>query len=357
MKIIIVGGGPAGLITALCLARMHGAEICLHEKQGPPAYTSSLCAEGISRDMLQRLERHTGFDSTPFISRAVCGIQVHFPGGKCGYLHQPGATLERTAWQQAMAEFAGRRGVEVFWESRVSGIDELDADVVVGADGPASRIRTAIGGTVDMVPAVQYRMNLDRPREFLEFFIDERFYHGKHNDGYAWIFPKKDSFNVGVKGSFEQLDLFLSAFDIRGEITHRGGAPIAVHGTRFEGTLDRRKVFLIGDAAGLTNAATCGGLNPIIACADFLRQAVGWQEEGAYTRLIKTHHYDPAYWKAVRHLFYPPDATLRALGEILNNGPVNPTPAMAARVTFHPGLWVYCGRLLRHLKPLKQVAW
>ncbi|MFZ5565057.1 MAG: hypothetical protein ACOZBW_13495, partial [Thermodesulfobacteriota bacterium] len=197
----------------------------------------------------------------------------------------------------------------------------------------------------------------DRPRDFLEFFIDERFYSGPHNDGYAWVFPKKEGFNVGVKGTFDQLDRFVSAFGLQGEIVHKGGAPIAVHGTRFEAVTDRRKVFLIGDAAGLTNAATCGGLNPIIACADFLRQAVGWGRAGAYTRLIKTHHYDPAYWKAVRHLFYPPEATLRALGDILNDGPVNPSPAMAARVALHPRMWAYCGHLLRHLKHLKRVAW
>ncbi len=358
MRIAIVGGGPAGLVAALYLSTLRGAEIVIHEKQQKPVYSASLCAEGVSLAILSRLEKDTSFDSSPYISRRVRGIRVVFPNGKDGYIAQEGATLDRTAWQQGMAAFLEKKDVLFNWGSAITDPARTDCEILIGADGPASKIRSAIGGRADMVPAVQYRMRMDRPGDFLEFFTGEMFYSGSHNDGYGWIFPKRDCFNVGVKGNFPALDRFLEAFDIKGEILEKAGAPIAVNGTVWEKTQSGMKIFLTGDAAGLTNPVTCGGLSPAIACAGFIRQAVIRGEAGTYTSLIRRHGYDPAYWNRVHALFYPRQQILNQIGEILNGARANPpSPAAMLRMFLHPAAGKHCLVMLPSLRRLKNVSW
>jgi len=98
MKVSIVGGGPAGLIAALYLSRIPEAEIAVYEKQADENYRSTLCAEGISREKLNKLNKETGFCSSPFIARHVRGIRVVFPNRKHGTVLQDGVTLNRTEW-------------------------------------------------------------------------------------------------------------------------------------------------------------------------------------------------------------------------------------------------------------------
>ncbi len=354
MKIAIVGGGPAGLIAALYLRGMPGAEIDVYEKQAESAYASTLCAEGLSRDKFRKLEIDTGFSSRPFLAREVQGLKLTFPNRKSGILCQAGATLDRTAWQQGMIAYLRRRGVKFHFASPLSAPDFPDGDWLIGADGPTSRIRKAIGGTVALKPAVQYRMKMDYDREFLEFFFDDMFYTGKLGYGYGWVFPRRSIFNVGVAGTFQMLDAFLEKYGIRGEIIEKRGAPIPINGTCFE----QGRIFLIGDAAGLTNPLSGGGLSAIICCAEYLRQALEDGRPGKYTELIRANNFYPPDWQGRRDIFYLPNPVLRQAGMVCNNQRLTPfSPRFIARLGVHPALWRPLFRMARHIRAFKRVSW
>ncbi len=356
MKVSIAGGGPAGLIAALYLCRIPGAKITVYEKQEASAYRSSLCAEGISREKLDRLEAETGFCSTPFIAARIRGIRVVFPNRKYGIVRQDGATLKRTEWLRGMIDFLEKQGVSVSYGRRFFENDIVDSRWVIGADGPASKIRSHIGGRADLVPSVQYRLRLeDRPGDLFEVFVGRMFRSQSSVHGYGWIFPKGGgTFNVGVGGNYELLDRFLEKYNIDGTIEEKAAAPIGVNGTKFE----KERVLLIGDAAGLTNPITCGGLSAIICCAGYLRQAISSAQPGIYTRLIKQNGLFPADWTRRQHVFFPSDGILNKIGWMSGNNHVNPPPAAAlARMLLTPRIWGPCFNLFRLLPALKRVSW
>lgn len=355
MKISIIGGGPAGLITALYLCRISGAEITVFERNREPAYRSSLCAEGISLEKLEKLEQETGFSSRPFIARKVSGIRVVFPNRKYGIVAQEGATLRRSEWQQGMISYLRQRRVKICFSQKISNINQIEAGWVVGADGPASKIRAGIGGRVDLVPAVQYRMRLDRPDDYFDVFVGSMFHDHRSNHAYGWVFPKGNNvFNVGAGGNFGILDRFIRDYGLEGTVEEKAAAPIAVNGTVFE----QDRTLLIGDAAGLTNPFTCGGLSAIICCAGYLYQAIVSGHSGVYTRRIKENGLFPADWHGREHVFYPPDRILNKIGTVSANKRVNPPDkAFLARMTLTPSIWKTCLDLGKFLPALKRVSW
>ncbi|MDY6825117.1 MAG: NAD(P)/FAD-dependent oxidoreductase [Thermodesulfobacteriota bacterium] len=352
--IAIVGGGPAGLIAALYLARLPDTRIVVYEKNPKAAYAATPCAEGISLHTLQKLEADTGFCCTPFIARSVEGIRVIFPDNATCIYNEPGATLDRDAWQRAMADEVKNRGIEILYNTRIRKINDLEANFIIGADGPASRVRAAMGGRVDMVPACQYRMRLNRAVTCFEFYFHPMFHHhGRHKTGYGWVFPRDDVCNVGVKGPFRLLDRFIDTWRIDGEILEKAGAPIPINGSVFENS----RMFLIGDAGGMPNPLTFGGLSPIVHCADFLCRAINAGRPGVYTDLIRKNHFFPPYWTGKKDLFYD-DALMNRMGTIYDGCRIYPPSfRLIARTLKHPGFWRHNLRLVRHLRRIKRVSW
>ena len=343
------------MIAALYLCRIPGAEITVFERKDESAYQTTLCAEGISLEKLKKLERETGFCSRPYIARQVRGIRVVFPNRKYGLVRQDGATLNRTRWQQGMIDFLHKRGVTTAFSTRFCFENQQDEGWVVGADGPASKIRDRIGGRADLVPAVQYRMKLNRPDDYFDVFVGSMFHVHRSMHAYGWVFPKGNgSFNVGAGGNFRILDRFINEYGIKGEIEEKAAAPIAVNGTVFE----QDRMLLIGDAAGLTNPITCGGLSAIICCAGFLGQAIAGGQPGLYTRLIRQNRLFPPDWCRLADVFYPSDKILNKIGNMSGNRPVNPPGgASLVRMALTPQIWSACLNLGRYLPALKRVSW
>lgn len=352
--IAVVGGGPAGLIAALYLDRIPNTHIVVYEKQGRDTYAATPCAEGISRRTLFKLETDTGFCSTPFIAHSITGIRVIFPNNTDCIYHEPGATLNRDAWQRAMAAYVEQQGIEIIYNAKIRDIGNLDSNCIIGADGPASRVRAAMKQKVEMVPACQYRMALNRPLDCFEFYFHPMFHHSERDQaGYGWIFPRGDVCNVGVKGTYRLLEQFLETFHITGEILEKFAAPIPTNGGIFE----KGRLFLIGDAGGMPNPLTFGGLSPIVHCADYLFQSIASGQPGMYTQLIKKHHFYPPYWAQKRRLFYNDDLMSR-LGTIYNQCSIYPPSLkLIARTLRHPGLLLHSLRLVRHLRRIKRVSW
>jgi len=141
---------------------------------------------------------------------------------------------------------------------------------------------------------------------------------------------------------------------LKGEIHKKMGAPIPINGTQFE---DGR-LFLAGDAAGLANPLTFGGMAPIIYGADFLYQAILSGSPGIYSTLIKQNGFYPPEWTARRDLFYSPTDMMNRIGRICENSKIYPpSRTLISRLARQPGMWIYILRLLYNLRRLKRVSW
>ena len=96
MRLVIVGAGPAGLISALDLIQ-EGIRPAVLEKQS--AIRSTACGEACGVQSLSEIP----FDSNPYICKQVRGVKLIYPDGTCSCMNKTGFTLDRTNWLKGMA--------------------------------------------------------------------------------------------------------------------------------------------------------------------------------------------------------------------------------------------------------------
>jgi flavin-dependent dehydrogenase len=294
MRVVIVGAGPAGLISALNLIQ-GGISPVILEKQS--AIRSTVCGEACGLQSLNKIP----FNSEQYICKRVKGAKLIYPGGTCSYMNKSSVTLDRTNWLRGMAKEIEARGGQIRLNSEVVAIEEdsvqlengerIDYEILIGADGPNSRIAKHLGIRHKSVVASQYKLRCDTSNmDYLEFYIDRRF-----SPDYSWVFPKDGVINVGVEGNFTQLDAFLRHKGLNGyKIIKREAGIIPVSGIQ---KLVQRNIALTGDSASMPNPISGGGLTPIIYAAQMLARHISNLEN--YEREVKKHPIAaPALWKA-----------------------------------------------------------
>ena len=285
IKVVIVGAGPAGLITALNLAQRKISPVIL-EKQ--PAIKSTACAEACDQQSLNKIP----FNSNGFISKRVKGVKIYYCGGTISFMNKAGvAVLNRTSWLKGMAKEIEIRGGQIRLASEVVAIQEssvqlkngekVDYDILIGADGPNSCVARHLGIKHKFVVASQYKVAFDTSNmDYLEF------YHAKTpSPVYGWIFPKDGVMNIGVLGNLAQLDAFLRHKGVDNcQIVEREVGIIPISGIH---KMVQNNIALIGDSASMPNPVSLGGLAPIIYASQILVANIENLEN--YEREVKKH--------------------------------------------------------------------
>lgn len=296
MRVVIVGAGPAGLISALYLIQ-EGIRPLILEKQSE--IRSTACGEACSLQSLSKIP----FDSNPYICKYVKGAKFIYTNGACSYMNKSSVTLDRTNWLKGMAQEVELRGGKIRFNSEVLAVDDnniqlqngerIDYEILIGADGPNSRIAKYLGIKQQFIVASQYKLAFDdSDKDFLEFYIDRRF-----SPGYSWIFPKDGIINVGTGGDFTALDAFLDHKGLSScKILDKEAGAIPV--SRIQRLVEDNIAF-IGDSASMVNPFSGAGLTPIIYAAQILVRNISNLEN--YEREVKRHPMaNPVLFKA-RH--------------------------------------------------------
>ncbi len=147
--ILVVGGGPAGLATAIA-ARREGFEVTVADRSRPPI--DKACGEGLMPDGLAVLDqlgvRLAAGRRHPFRGIRYLDGDIVAEGRFPTHLH--GVGVRRTHLHQALVERAEEVEVRLCWGLRVEGLSDtgvvtdagpMTARWVVGADGLRSRLR------------------------------------------------------------------------------------------------------------------------------------------------------------------------------------------------------------------------
>ncbi len=141
--VFVVGGGPAGLASAIA-ARRAGLRVALADALHPPV--DKACGEGLMPDAVEAaravgiaLPAADGFPfrGIRFLQDAV-STEAVFPSGA-------GIGLRRTVLHQALADQAQQAGVDLRWGCSVTSLEAFAARWIIGADGLRSRVRTWAG--------------------------------------------------------------------------------------------------------------------------------------------------------------------------------------------------------------------
>jgi digeranylgeranylglycerophospholipid reductase len=388
--VVVVGSGPAGSVTARFAAEA-GAKVLMIERRaevGVPV----LCGEGIS----QKVDSLKVLEGKRWIANKMEGARIISPNGTTITLSaefagsETGYVLYRDIFDQELARGAVRSGAKLMLNTGATGLLEkngkikgvkaqhfdemleIEADVVVGADGVESRVGKWAGIQTTLKPydletCAQYTLtNIDWESPYCDFFLGKK----KAPGGYVWVFPKgKDVANVGIGilaslsesgKALQLLDQFIASHPElkKGEPVRflTGADPVA---EPVESVRDH--LLLVGDAARHVDPITGGGLMTAIEGGKIAGEVIGKavEQQQFDSRILSEYEtrWKEAFGKKLHRNYVVKeimldmeDKTLDMLADSLKNYKFEEFSTLSiikALVTKHPSLLVKLTPLMK----------
>ena len=282
--VLVVGGGPAGLASAIAAARQ-GLHVEVIDAMKPPI--DKACGEGLMPDSFEALAA-IGFTNLDQIlseteNHRLRGIR--FIGDQtstnpltteAAFPQNPGRGIRRTVLHQILLDRAASLGVRFHWENSVQSItptaqdtlvhsnrQTLRARYLIGADGPRSRVAIWTGLTDDSIHS--RRIGLRQHYTIAPWTDFVEVYWSNHGQAYvtpnssddvcvAFIANKKFANPAEALSHFPALRHHLAASQPNGPA--RGSITLGRKLRR----VTHANIALVGDASGSVDAVTGEGL-------------------------------------------------------------------------------------------------
>ncbi len=301
--VLVIGAGPAGASLAYYLAR-DGIDTILIDRKinaGSPVR----CAEYVPSAIGRLYDMPVGG-----VSLATGAMTTFIGYREVKTIRAPGFMLDRhrfSVWlvksfQEKKGLFLGGARASCFREEKdtagacvICGGKEyrIDSKFIVGADGPASAVGRHIGSTNK---SYMLGLNENIPAEAVEKDRTMVFFSPDIPGGYGWLFPKKESINLGIgcqalpgraerslhlKGIYSLFKHKIFSMGLvkagsAGKGLHRGVAAAGLIPS--SGMLEHAvsgRFILAGDAAGLCNPITGAGIYNAVLSAVIVSNVIG----------------------------------------------------------------------------------
>ncbi|MFW9850595.1 MAG: geranylgeranyl reductase family protein [Candidatus Thorarchaeota archaeon] len=288
--LIVVGGGPAGSTCARRAAQLD-LDVLLVEKAHHPRRKA--CGGGLTARVKDSLD----FDITSAIEQVQCGLRLVSPSGLIVEevrTEPTGYTVRREDFDHLLLKKAEEAGAQVIQGTEVidlsedsSGVDVFTSEgtfrgsLLVGADGVNSvvarksglhprwmdnEVGLCIEASVPMDPSEISRLS-GNPEWGDRITIEIQL--GAVIHGYAWAFPKKNEYSLGIgvilehltdlKGAWKQFtDSFSKRCDTKLDLSNTTAMRIPLGG--MIENLNTKRTMLIGDAGGFVCPSTGEGI-------------------------------------------------------------------------------------------------
>lgn len=290
VDVLVVGSGPAGS-TAARFAAKTGASVMILERR-PEVGVPVRCGEFMPGteeiyDMFPGLQDADEIFDVPdnLRCRQIEGIRLVDPKDKVTTLEFDGYTTDRDRFDKHFVSLAEEEGAELvteclYRESRgnvaLTSKGEIEYRVLIGADGPGSRVAQSLGlkRNRNPYPAVTAQVKGDFDPYMYMYF------GGIAPAAYGWIIPKDGRANVGVgfspKFANGSLSSYFEKFADRNGFTIEGR--LEGKYVPSEGPIDRTVSgtgMVVGDAAGHVISVNGGGIPLALIAGRICGQVAG----------------------------------------------------------------------------------
>lgn len=299
MEIVIVGAGPAGCYTAQLLKK-YGFKTRIieeHREVGKPVRCAGIVGRQVFKNTLFPLSESSIINQID--GALVCYRDDNFQIKREGVAYVIDREKFDKNLSQGLEVECGKKVIEIKKEKPgyivKTELEDIYADLVVGADGANSRVRKYINsidnndardkkrGCLRSYLGIQYRIKAEENlwadhiaqvyfREGIPFFI--------------WVIPEGNNiFRVGVISENVRRDLigFLQKFKIKGEIIGKLAGMIPIGVTKYY----YRNIALVGDAAVQVKPLTGGGIYYGLKSVELLAECIRDHKLNEYDRRLK----------------------------------------------------------------------
>jgi digeranylgeranylglycerophospholipid reductase len=280
--VTVIGAGPAGSSTAQAIAEC-GFDVLLVEKDEHPGITN-VCAGCLPKPVI----KNTGL-SSDVIEKEISTEKHHFPWGD-NIIEEDLVTVHRSVFDRCLAEKAVESGANSLTNTLIrdvsikdgkthlfSGRHDIESTLIVFADGPNTMAYRKFGIGFKPTSDTTYVSLACEVKWKNNPLNHGNFYYG--NDivpwGYGWVFPKRNTVNVGVACLFSKLqtnlicslNYLLKKYPLTKEML-KGKEIVQLSSALIPAAPARRifgeHVLVAGDAAGMVDPVTGGGIEHAI---------------------------------------------------------------------------------------------
>ncbi len=296
--ITVIGAGPAGGFSAYLLAKS-GMDVQVFEEHatiGEPV----ACTGVITGDvMAKRLQLPKGLIVNKIAKARIIAPNKEFVEVKL----KNDIIIDRAGLDRHVAELAKEAGVKFFMNHRFESLEysdkrvdkgasetsaliaavkdktkneikKIEADYLVGADGPISSVAKSAGlfGNRQFYSGIQVTIPVDNDNT-IDFYPSE--------DGIAWLVPENEKVaRVGIAARNEANSYFrkfitaVAGVGYEKRIMSWQAGPIPLYDPRLRSKTKDGRILLVGDAATMVKAPTLGGINQSLIGAEAAAEAI-----------------------------------------------------------------------------------